>query len=39
VRTSGRPGPLAAAELADAIRQSIQRMLDESSPPSWLLPG
>jgi hypothetical protein len=36
VRTSRRPGPLAAAELADAIRQAIQRMVDEASPPSWL---
>jgi hypothetical protein len=39
LRTSRRPGPLAVAELADAIRQAIQRMVDEASPPSWLLPG
>jgi hypothetical protein len=34
-----RPGPLAVAELADAVRQAIQRMVDEASPPSWLVPG
>jgi hypothetical protein len=39
VRTTRRPGPLAAAELADAIRAAIQRMVDEASPPSWLVPG
>ena len=39
MQTSRRPGPLAAAELADTIRQAIQRMVDEASPPSWLLPG
>ncbi len=39
LRVPRRPGPLAAAELADAIRQAIQRMVDEASPPLWLLPG
>jgi 1-acyl-sn-glycerol-3-phosphate acyltransferase len=39
LRVPRRPGPLAAAELADSIRQAIQRMVDEASPPSWLLPG
>jgi 1-acyl-sn-glycerol-3-phosphate acyltransferase len=34
-----RKGPLAGAELADAVRQAIQRMVDEASPPSWLVPG
>ena len=34
-----RKGPLAVAELADAVRQAIQRMVDEASPPSWLVPG
>jgi hypothetical protein len=38
-RSSRRPGPLAAAELADAVRQAIQRMVDEASPPSWMLSG
>jgi 1-acyl-sn-glycerol-3-phosphate acyltransferase len=32
-------GPLATADLADAVRQAIQRMVDESSPPSWLFSG
>jgi hypothetical protein len=32
-------GPLATADLADAVRHAIQRMVDESSPPSWLLSG
>jgi hypothetical protein len=36
VRTTGRPGPLAVAELADGTRAAIQRMVDETSPPSWL---
>jgi hypothetical protein len=27
-------GPLATADLADAVRQAIQRMADEASPPS-----
>jgi 1-acyl-sn-glycerol-3-phosphate acyltransferase len=34
-----RRGPLALAELADAVRDAIQRMVDEASPPSWLVPG
>jgi 1-acyl-sn-glycerol-3-phosphate acyltransferase len=34
-----RTGPLAAAELADAVRDAIQRIVDEASPPSWLVPG
>lgn len=32
-------GPLAVAELADAVRDAIQRIVDEASPPSWLVPG
>jgi hypothetical protein len=32
-----RPGPLSVAELADAVRHAIQRMVDEASPPSWLV--
>jgi 1-acyl-sn-glycerol-3-phosphate acyltransferase len=28
-------GPLATADLADAVRLSIQRMVDEATPPSW----
>jgi hypothetical protein len=39
VRVRRRKGPLAIAELADAVRQAIQRMVDEASPPSWLVPG
>ena len=27
------------AELADDVRAAIQRMVDEASPPSWLVPG
>ena len=34
-----RTGPLAVAELADAVRDAIQRIVDEASPPSWLVPG
>ncbi|HET9601917.1 MAG TPA: hypothetical protein VFP08_10005 [Acidimicrobiales bacterium] len=34
-----RPGPWALAELADDVRAAIQRMVDEASPPSWLVPG
>src|SRR4029453_10631639 len=34
-----RTGPLAVAELADAARDAIQRIVDEASPPSWLVPG
>jgi hypothetical protein len=30
-------GPLALAELADAARAGVQRLLDEQSPPRWLL--
>jgi hypothetical protein len=32
-------GPLAVADLADSVRHAIQRMVDESSPPSWLFSG
>jgi 1-acyl-sn-glycerol-3-phosphate acyltransferase len=34
-----RTGPLAVAELAEAVRDAIQRIVDEASPPSWLVPG
>jgi hypothetical protein len=34
-----RPGPLAEVELADQTRAAVQRLLDEASPPRWLLPG
>ena len=32
-------GPLARADLADAVRDAIQRLVDEASPPSWLFSG
>jgi 1-acyl-sn-glycerol-3-phosphate acyltransferase len=34
-----RSGPLALAELGDAVRDAIQRMVDEASPPTWIVPG
>jgi hypothetical protein len=34
-----RMGPLGPAELADASRAAIQRLVDESTPPRWPLPG
>jgi hypothetical protein len=39
VQPRRRTGPLAVAELADAVRDAIQRIVDEASPPSWLVPG
>jgi hypothetical protein len=38
VRLRPRGGPLAAAELADAARAAIQRIIDEAAPPGarWL---
>jgi hypothetical protein len=38
VRLRRRSGPLAAAELADAARAAIQRIVDEAAPPGarWL---
>jgi hypothetical protein len=39
VRHRRHPGPLAEVELADETRAAVQRILDESAPPRWLLPG
>jgi hypothetical protein len=39
VRTRRRKGPLAPAELADAARAAVQRLVDEATPPGarWLV--
>jgi hypothetical protein len=39
VRTRHRKGPLAPAELADAARAAVQRLVDEATPPGarWLV--
>jgi 1-acyl-sn-glycerol-3-phosphate acyltransferase len=39
VHRRGVRGPLAEAELADAAREGVQRLLDEATPPRWLLGG
>jgi hypothetical protein len=39
VHRRGVRGPLAAVELADSARADVQRLLDEATPPRWILGG
>jgi hypothetical protein len=39
VRVVGSGGPLTDLDLALDTREAVQRILDEATPPRWLLGG